>query len=276
MATTTISGQWKLNAISRLPAYTIEQASELTKIGEYLVPGSPDKVDSLFGALESYFPSWIDDPETLDTLYVLRSGEKLVPTAMRSVLNRDRRWLAAAPLIAKLYGVKWEKLYKLTALEYNPIENYSMTEEETPNLTTTRTPNITRTDTGTVKNGGTVANDVDLNVYGAGDSNGNVYGFNSNSPVGATQTDAATHQRTVGKADSNRSTEDRTQTNDLKHTETGTEKTEQTGNRTLKRSGNIGVTTSQQMAESEIALWQWNFYSQVFEDLDKLLTVPIY
>ena len=218
MATTTISGQWKLNAILRLPPYTIEQAvtfisntesygkmklttsqliysaadgsdaiavfalpnrwtegyqivdfgstaqtvdtnvygwfyvnaisldpepvdpepvdpvhtPELTKVGEYLVPGSPDKADSLFGALESYFPDWIDDPETLDTLYVLRSGEKLVPTAMRGVLNRTRRWLAAAPVIAKLYGVKWAKLYKLTELEYNPIENYSMTEEENP------------------------------------------------------------------------------------------------------------------------------------------------
>lgn len=45
----------------------------------------------------------------------------------------------------------------------------------------------------------------------------------------------------------------------------------------LKRTGNIGVTTSQQMIQSERDLWIWNFYKDVvFPDLDKFLTVPIY
>lgn len=45
----------------------------------------------------------------------------------------------------------------------------------------------------------------------------------------------------------------------------------------LKRTGNIGVTTSQQMIQSERDLWVWNFYNDVvFPDLDKYLTQPIY
>lgn len=42
------------------------------------------------------------------------------------------------------------------------------------------------------------------------------------------------------------------------------------------RKGNIGVTSSQQLIESEIKLWQWNFIKEVYKDLDEELTIPIY
>lgn len=46
--------------------------------------------------------------------------------------------------------------------------------------------------------------------------------------------------------------------------------------RELTRSGNIGVTTSQQMLTSEIELRQWNYFNGVFNDIDTLLTLSIY
>ena len=42
------------------------------------------------------------------------------------------------------------------------------------------------------------------------------------------------------------------------------------------RSGNIGVTTSQQMAQSDIELWRWNFFYEVFADIDKVFTISTY
>ena len=57
---------------------------------------------------------------------------------------------------------------------------------------------------------------------------------------------------------------------DATHTENGSQ------DRTLSRHGNIGVTTSQQMINSEIELWQWNFFSEVFKDIDKILTIQTY
>ena len=52
--------------------------------------------------------------------------------------------------------------------------------------------------------------------------------------------------------------------------------TEETGH-TLTRYGNIGVTTSQQMLQSEIALWEWNFFkSVVFPNVDGVLTIALY
>ena len=48
------------------------------------------------------------------------------------------------------------------------------------------------------------------------------------------------------------------------------------GNEDTTRSGNIGVTTSQQMLDSEIKLRQFNFINQMFVDIDKILCLSMY
>ena len=70
---------------------------------------------------------------------------------------------------------------------------------------------------------------------------------------------------------------------DITETQTGTQgnvsggSDTETRNYRLTRSGNIGVTTSQQMLESERLLWVWNFFRDVvFPDVDKVLTINIY
>jgi hypothetical protein len=51
----------------------------------------------------------------------------------------------------------------------------------------------------------------------------------------------------------------------------------QTRNYELTRSGNIGVTTSQQMIQAERELWIWNYFNDVvFRDLDRSLTIQVY
>lgn len=58
---------------------------------------------------------------------------------------------------------------------------------------------------------------------------------------------------------------------------TGTYEKEIEYNTQIRRSGNIGVTTSQQMIQSEIDLWKWNFFQDVvFKDLAKSLTLSVY
>ena len=44
----------------------------------------------------------------------------------------------------------------------------------------------------------------------------------------------------------------------------------------LTRSGNIGVTTTQQMAESELEYRKHLFFEMVFSDIDHILTLPVY
>lgn len=59
-------------------------------------------------------------------------------------------------------------------------------------------------------------------------------------------------------------------------TETTSEGNADDNNRELTRSGNIGVTTSQQMLESELELRKWNFTEMMYEDVDSLCTLSIY
>lgn len=165
-----------------------------------------------------------------------------------------------ADIIFNRYVNKWSRLYAVMESEYNPVQNYNMTEEETPNLTHTETPNITR--------GKTTTNKISVTVTGGNSQDDSVYGFNSSSAVPTGKVTGTNSSTTTANANDNVTTDS--------ETETGTRTTTDTGKRTLTRSGNIGVTTTQQMLESEINLWEWNFFEQVFADVDNILTSKYY
>lgn len=59
-------------------------------------------------------------------------------------------------------------------------------------------------------------------------------------------------------------------------TETTSEGNADDNNRELTRSGNIGVTTSQQMLQSELDLRKWNFADMLYQDVDSICTLSIY
>lgn len=195
------------------------------------------------------------------------SGNKTISALMEKLLTAadidavDTATLETiVEVIKNRYAVTWEKLYAVMSAEYDPIENYSMVEEETPNITRTETPDVTRTRNASQK--------ADVVVTSSGSNSADVFGFNSSEPVPQAETNGNTTQRTQGDAENNVTDETETETGTRTHTETG--------NRKLTRSGNIGVTTSQQMLESEIALWQWNFYKTIYRDTDTVLTCPVY
>jgi hypothetical protein len=59
-------------------------------------------------------------------------------------------------------------------------------------------------------------------------------------------------------------------------TETTSEGNADDNNRELTRSGNIGVTTSQQMLQSELDLRKWNFANMLYDDVDSICCLCIY
>lgn len=77
------------------------------------------------------------------------------------------------------------------------------------------------------------------------DSNQNTFGFNTDNENGVPQSVNGAKTTTSGDYTKNK--------------------------RKLTRSGNIGVTTSQQMLQSEIDLRQYNFYEQLFNDVDEVM-----
>lgn len=186
-----------------------------------------------------------DDGETLDIEYMLsRSGNKISSVFLDrltqgGVINSSGLDVIVRTLYTH-FSIKWDKLYNITKAEYDPIENYSMVEKETPNITHTRKTS------------------VDNEVTQEGANNSYVYAFNSSNPSPQGKND--NNITTKSKADG-----DKNVITDM-----------ETGERELTRSGNIGVTTSQQMIQSEIDLWKWNFYESVFDDVDKVLTINYY
>lgn len=183
---------------------------------------------------------------------------------------------ALAQMLDARFGATWKKRYAVLAAEYNPIENYSMTQEETPNITRVETPDITNVETPNITRSGSQSQSMDVTTTGNGSNSADVYGFNSNEPVPSAESNADSSQNVKAYADDNETLTETRETGTRTHKETGTRTHTETGTRKLTRSGNIGVTTSQQMLESEIKLWEWNFLEGVFEDADKILTVPVY
>ena len=176
--------------------------------------------DGIFSDLQEFNVPWADDNinESLDILYYSKNGDKSITALCNSVIDSDgefvtdgRETLATIAYIT--YGQKWDKLFATLNLEYNPIENYRMVETE----------NIDKEIDSEQTNTGTIITNIDSQ------SDNKVYAFNtSENPV---NTDSV-----IGDS-SNRETQNLTERIDLND---GVD-------RELTRSGNIGVTTSQQM-----------------------------
>lgn len=236
-----------------------------------------DVGNGIFTDLQTLDVPWkeSDIEDTLDIVYYSMSGEKTVSNIILKRLNEDGELpniarVEIANSLFALFGTQWGKLYETLSFEYDPIENYRLTESEaiakhdegsnTDSGTIDRDATNSRTDSGTVEKDGTQA-----------DITNKVYGFNSSTAVNSDESEngidlTETHDLTFGES------VDETETHDL----TYTNEQDSSINRSFTRSGNIGVTTSQQMIASERELWRWNFFNIVFRDIDSVLCLPIY
>jgi len=232
--------------------------------------------DGVFTDLQNLDVPWKSSniETSLDSVYFSKSGEKTVSNVISKrvdsdgVLSAENRSNIATYLVS-VFGVQWTKLYETLTFDYNPIENYRMVESESLDSHNESSGSDTgtigreaangRTDTGTVGNSGTDNTD------------NSVYGFNSSSAVNSDASNS-TNNNTETRNLAINETVDETETRNLANTS----ESDKSETRELTRSGNIGVTTSQQMIESERDLWQWNYFNIVFNDIDSLLCLPIY
>lgn len=214
----------------------------------------------IFSYLNALEVPWKNDVSgnQLDIIYHgSRSGNKIIGSLIENYLDNntvsDDNKIIIAQAIHTIYIKNWNALYKTLSLEYNPIENYSMTETE----------NVQDTHKGTLESNGNNTDTYTETTLVNDTSNNQLWGFNS--------TDSVNSDKQTGDT-----TRDVESTMDSTHKNTDRETKDITSDRTLKRSGNIGVTTSQQMIESERQLWLWNFFESVFSDIDKILVLKIY
>ena len=160
---------------------------------------------------------------------------------------------STAAMLKAIFANKWARLYAVTQSEYNPIENYRMVENESVerSIAESESGDVTTTKSGT-----------DVTESESEDATA-VYGFNGATPSPSDEsTSSGTNTQTLDLTDS---------TSHSKETESGEDTS-----RELTRSGNIGVTTSQQMLQSEIELWRWNFLQEAFADIASVFAMKIY
>ena len=231
---------------------------------------------------------------------------------------------------------KYSKLYDTTLLEYNPIENYSMTEEGTDTTTAsgTKTDDLgaysdttSGTDTTTITDSKTEKIGAYEDASTSATTN-DIAKLTTNTNNVTTDTGSETHERKVAPFDSDTYSEqemntdsfkDRRNVNDTEtivspHTDTTTTRGTTTGGarentyttsttdalqhgmtrgissrsnlytdesrgtttHKFTRSGNVGVTTSQQMLESERDIAMFNFIGIVAHDIIKSICICIY
>ena len=215
--------------------------------------------DGIFTDLNEFSVPWKTGEETDDDLiknlnmayHGSHSGDKNIsPIVHEFLISEDAETRTKlAGIIYTMFGDKWSKLWDAFNTEYNPIENYSMTEHEERDDITTREGSDTLTMTGTDTDALTGATENGVSAFNSSD-------YSDNTKNEQTTTNTETRNMT------DTTTHDTTDTLD--------------GERTLTRSGNIGVTTSQQMLQSEIELRKWLYFNSVFNDIDTILTLSIY
>lgn len=211
--------------------------------------------DTLFNGFN--VPEGLVKQIAIDTILMRTRELEILYPDFTYMKNRITIW-------SNKYQINWKKLYDTTVLEYNPIENYDRMEDwtDTDDETSTSARDNTRNTTNTVKS--TSTNEI-MNSVNVTDQN---TAFNAG---------LADHAKQITDGDT-------TENGSITNTETGkdTENENVNGGRTGRHTrtgrahGNIGVTTSQQMIQSERDLVVFNLYDVIAESFVENFCLMVY
>ena len=228
-------------------------SAKITTVGFYQYMNAYN--NDLFGSLN--LPPGIDK-DTLVNNIMLRGGEFEV------VYSNPDFYKSAIGLWSNKHYRTFEKWINALNIDYNPLENYDRMEEWSD--TGSRTNTGTVSDSGLRKNAGTQSTETigNDNFTGSGNSTSadEISAYNSNSFQNDKKntTNSSNSSETNTKTNSTR-TDNLSESNSNTRTDNLSEKTN--SNRIGRAHGNIGVTTSQQMLQSELDIAKWNIYEQI-------------
>lgn len=226
---------------------------------------------SLFDSFE--VPEGLDKQTAIDAI-LMRSRElEVLYPDLNFVKKRISIW-------SRKYQYNWEKLYDTTVLEYNPIENYDRKEEWEDN------------DSETGSNSrDNIINHSDNDVTDRSLSTKSVSSNETMESGSVTEQNTAfngglmDHAKQINDNDvtengntTNTGTEKTTKemTGKTTENENGTDKREATRKRSGRAHGNIGVTTTQQMIQSERDLVVFNLYDVIAESFVENFCLMVY
>ena len=270
----------------------------------------------IFSELSKLSVPWSTNSIDLDIEYFgNHSGDKIISPLVSKLLvdnklNSDSVTRLAS-VIFNLNHENWDRLYLALQKEYDPLQNYNSDEIRTVNTKDTGTDTFDRTSSGTntlkdsssntrtgsesLESSGSdsLSKTGTVGSQGSNLSDNNVFGFNSSSSVpsdssnssnNSTDTYNLSDKTSYGKKDtkvynnvSDSGSRESNNTVSNKSSDKETKDLQTNTSETFHRDGNIGVTTSQQMLESEFELRiKYRFFDVVFADVDKTLALQLY
>lgn len=212
--------------------------------------------------MSTYIVPWAEDTTItgalLDFEYMgNQSGDKNIsPAVLKNLTDGElstENFNKLCDIVWMMYNKRWARLWEILTAEFNPLNNYDMSETKyidhghVETNSGTDTTNRTGTDT----------------ITHTGDTENEISAFNS-----------STYQDSAKDTQNTTDLDTRNMSDALVHGHILTNSGRDT--ETLTRSGNIGVTTSQQMAQSSLDLWKWNFFYDIFRDVDSIFTITTY
>lgn len=214
----------------------------------------------------SYFGNHSGGKFCAPLVKLLINDEGVVPETARETI---------AKILLTKYLTNWTRLWETNVVSYSPITNYDMT--ETRDLETTA-DNIETVEDETSHTG------TDTTQYGRVQStqHGRTtdeinYQYGLNTEVYEQDRSDQTQVEEGGTTVLTNSGSDVNTPNLVDSTDRNTvQDNEGTEHEVTHRIGNIGVTTNQKLIEDERNLWLWNFFDQIFKDLDRELALAFH
>ena len=200
----------------------------------------------------------------MGVMYYFHSGEKTVNSLVRNYTEDGVVTTVGEAFIGNLlndfYSEDWARVKSALYAEYDPLSNYDRTELTTDAGSGYDTNEYGARQSTTGQQQNTRGGHTDTNTH-------SVAPYDSSSMVNSDQ-----DSTTIGSA-----TDTLGQRVDSENAHTDTYRKGSTMTRNSHISGNIGVTTSQQMIESELRLRALNnLYDIILKDIDKFLTLKVY
>lgn len=258
---------------------------------DWNTPGIFVQIQSLWSVKTDALGQWPPwnaevDPIVIDREYFLNhSGSKFCSPLVKYYIDKgevdadgvltDTAKSAIARIIIAKYARSWKRLWDVNVAAYNPINNYDMVETRTTKGASSEAK-VARLDK--------IDEETETNEYGktetvehgrTSDSMTYRYGINTDT------SDPKPSEKNTTEEGGDTTTIDGGSDSTVRELSSGSDSTSNTVGATeeeeeLHRSGNIGVTTTQKMVEEERRLWVWNYFDQVFSDLDQVLALSFH
>lgn len=212
-------------------------------------------------------PDGVDKPTLVDNI-ILETAE------LECIYPTPVFLKTAIGLWSNVQFLTWDRVYTAMNLEYNPIENYDRQETESTTGTRAHSGRDTTTRSGTVSETGSTTASTQGTASESGTTTNKIAGFDSTTLV---DHDSSTGSNTRQASDSSTGSSTRSGSDSSTQELTHGEQIADSGSRTSRIHGNIGVTTSQQMLQSELDLApNLNIYQYITADFRKRFCIDVY